>query len=125
MKFLALAAAFTIPALAMPEPVSGGLSLATRDAVKLNQYRTMDDCRNDRNILYHAAPVSGTCYNIDGQTGAFFINTGGFLASKPQVSVTRCRGDYATNNDSNLITVPDNTYKFLVAKVTLFGDATA
>jgi hypothetical protein len=43
MKFLALAAALAIPALAMPEPVSGGSSLDARDNVKLNQYRSMDD----------------------------------------------------------------------------------
>ncbi|KAF2020564.1 hypothetical protein BU24DRAFT_416234 [Aaosphaeria arxii CBS 175.79] len=82
MRFFVLAAGLAIPALAMPEPVSGGLSLGARDTVKLNQYRSMDDCNNDRNILYHAAPVSGRCYDIDGQTGAFFINTGGFQGSK-------------------------------------------
>ncbi|KAH6637280.1 hypothetical protein F5144DRAFT_547272 [Chaetomium tenue] len=49
------------------------------DKPKLNQYRTMDDCNNDANILYHAAPVSGRCYNLDDATGAFFWNTGGML----------------------------------------------
>jgi hypothetical protein len=43
MKFLAVAAALAIPALAMPEPVSGGSALGARDNVKLNQYRSMDD----------------------------------------------------------------------------------
>ncbi|KAH8726759.1 hypothetical protein GQ44DRAFT_771124 [Phaeosphaeriaceae sp. PMI808] len=81
MQFFLLAAAIAIPALAMPEPVSGGASLNARDGVKLNQYATMDDCRNDRNILYHAAPVSGKCYTLDGKTGAFFYNTGGFWQS--------------------------------------------
>jgi hypothetical protein len=43
MKFLVLAA-LAIPALAMPEPVSGDGSLVTRaDLPKLNQYRTLDD----------------------------------------------------------------------------------
>ena len=40
------------------------------------------DCsKNDRNILYHAAPSSGNCYDLDGQTGAFFYNTAGYLFS--------------------------------------------
>lgn len=37
--------------------------------------------KNDRNILYHAAPSTGNCYDLDGQTGAFFYNTAGFLFS--------------------------------------------
>ncbi|KAI0133780.1 hypothetical protein BJ170DRAFT_607432 [Xylariales sp. AK1849] len=41
----------------------------------------MDDCKNDRNILYHAAPVSMKCYDIDDKTGAFFLNTAGYLAT--------------------------------------------
>ncbi|KAK7183170.1 hypothetical protein PSPO01_10717 [Paraphaeosphaeria sporulosa] len=93
MKFLALAAALAIPALALPEPVSGGLSLQSRDNVKLNQYRNIDDCRNDNAILFHAAPVSGTCYNLDSQTGAMFINTAGFLASKLYNQIN-CGGDW-------------------------------
>jgi hypothetical protein len=43
MKSLMLAATLAIPALAMPGPVSGGLTLNTRDNVKLNQYKSMDD----------------------------------------------------------------------------------
>lgn len=43
MKFLLLAATFTISAFALPEHVSGGTSLLARDNVKLNQYRTLDD----------------------------------------------------------------------------------
>lgn len=43
MKFLLIAAACALPALALPEPVSGGVTLAARDNVKLNQYRTLDD----------------------------------------------------------------------------------
>jgi hypothetical protein len=43
MKFLVLAAALTVSAMAMPEPVSGGNSLNARDKVKLNQYKSMDD----------------------------------------------------------------------------------
>ncbi|KAK3352220.1 hypothetical protein B0T25DRAFT_541434 [Lasiosphaeria hispida] len=58
---------------------------------KLNQYRSVDDCNNDRNILYHAAPVSGRCYNLDGATGAFFWSTGGML--NPRVySGSDCNG---------------------------------
>lgn len=43
MKFLLIAAACALPALALPEPVSGGDTLEARDKVKLNQYRTLDD----------------------------------------------------------------------------------
>ncbi|KAF9700846.1 hypothetical protein EKO04_000444 [Ascochyta lentis] len=86
MKFLAVAAVLAIPALAMPE------ALGARDNVKLNQYSSMSDCKNDKDILYHAAPVSGRCYNIDGKTGAFFINTAGFLASKLYTG-TGCNGN--------------------------------
>ncbi|EAQ87681.1 predicted protein [Chaetomium globosum CBS 148.51] len=53
------------------------LSLA--DKPKLNQYSSLDDCQNDKNILFHAAPVSGRCYNLDDATAAFFWNTGGML----------------------------------------------
>ncbi|KAH8760999.1 hypothetical protein F5883DRAFT_524306 [Diaporthe sp. PMI_573] len=81
MKFILLAAAFTASAFALPEPVSRDTTLLARDNVKLNQYRTLDDCENDRDILYHAAPVSGKCYELDDQTGAFFYNTGGFWQS--------------------------------------------
>ncbi|KZM21354.1 uncharacterized protein EKO05_0008896 [Ascochyta rabiei] len=82
MKFLIVAAALAIPALAMPQPASEGSALGVRDNVKFNQYRNFEDCRNDNAILFHAAPVSGRCINIDSQTGAFFVNTAGFLASK-------------------------------------------
>lgn len=37
---------------------------------------------HDRNILYHAAPSTGNCYDLDGKTGAFFYNTAGFLLSR-------------------------------------------
>ncbi|KAH8894370.1 hypothetical protein GQ53DRAFT_605712, partial [Thozetella sp. PMI_491] len=49
---------------------------------KLNQYRTFADCSRDKDILYHAAPVSGRCYNLDDKTGAYFLNTGGYLYCK-------------------------------------------
>jgi hypothetical protein len=32
---------------------------------------------NDKNILYHAAPVTGQCYDFDDKTGAWFSNAGG------------------------------------------------
>ncbi|CAK7204946.1 hypothetical protein SEUCBS139899_007708 [Sporothrix eucalyptigena] len=58
---------------------------------KLNQYASMDDCNNDRNILYHAAPVSGRCYDLDDKTRAFFWATGGML--NPRVyHGTGCNG---------------------------------
>lgn len=38
-----------------------------------------NDSNNDRSILFHAAPVSGRCYNLDGKTRAFFWATGGML----------------------------------------------
>ncbi|KAH9896169.1 hypothetical protein F4778DRAFT_783449 [Xylariomycetidae sp. FL2044] len=81
MKFLALAVVLAIPAVAAPEPAANGISLAARDKVKLNQYRTMEDCNNDKDILYHAAPVSGKCYDLDAATGAFFYNTAGYAQS--------------------------------------------
>jgi hypothetical protein len=34
--------------------------------------------QNDRGILYHASPAPGNCYELDGQTGAFFYNSGGY-----------------------------------------------
>jgi hypothetical protein len=37
--------------------------------------------RNDRNIISHVAPVSGRCYNLDDNAGAYFYNTAGFLQS--------------------------------------------
>jgi hypothetical protein len=40
---------------------------------------TWHNSNADRNILYHAAPVSGRCYDLDDQTGAFFWATGGML----------------------------------------------
>ena len=43
MKFLLFAAALAVPALALPEPVSGGSFLEARDGVKLNQYKTLED----------------------------------------------------------------------------------
>ncbi|KAH8726760.1 hypothetical protein GQ44DRAFT_725935 [Phaeosphaeriaceae sp. PMI808] len=82
MKFSLVAAAFALPcALAMPSEAGHGDTVLTRDNPKLNQYRSMDDCRKDKNILFHAAPSSGNCYNLDGQTGAFFYNTAGYLFS--------------------------------------------
>ncbi|KAL2145909.1 hypothetical protein VTI28DRAFT_5991 [Corynascus sepedonium] len=61
------------------------------DKPKLNQYRTVDDCSNDRNITYHAAPISGQCYDLDDDTGAFFWNTGGML--NPRVYTNKgCTG---------------------------------
>ncbi|KAI0136288.1 hypothetical protein BJ170DRAFT_710252 [Xylariales sp. AK1849] len=44
---------------------------------KLNQYASLDDCKNDKNILYHAAPVTGRCYDFDDKTHAWFSNAGG------------------------------------------------
>ncbi|KAH9896170.1 hypothetical protein F4778DRAFT_783450 [Xylariomycetidae sp. FL2044] len=65
----------------MPSDTSSGQSLQARAKPKLNQYRSMEDCKNDKDILYHAAPVMGNCYDLDSKTGAFFYNTGGFLLS--------------------------------------------
>ncbi|KAI9163913.1 hypothetical protein HJFPF1_05545 [Paramyrothecium foliicola] len=64
----------------MALPAAGGSSLQSRDTVKLNQYANLGDCQNDRNILYHAAPVALRCYNLDGRTGALFINPGPFIS---------------------------------------------
>ncbi|KAF2124457.1 hypothetical protein P153DRAFT_370881 [Dothidotthia symphoricarpi CBS 119687] len=82
MKFSIVAAALSLPcAMAMPSESGQGRSLLTRATPKLNQYATLDDCQNDRNILYHAAPVAFRCYELDGKTGAFFYNTGPYLES--------------------------------------------
>ncbi|KAF9874782.1 hypothetical protein CkaCkLH20_07919 [Colletotrichum karsti] len=82
MKNAAIYAAtlFLSSALALPSAgnVGSGSSVAARDVVKFNQYKTLDDCKNDRDILYHAAPVSARCYDIDDATGAFFYNSAGF-----------------------------------------------
>ena len=43
--------------------------------------------KNDRDILYHAAPTLGNCYDLDGQTGAFFYNTAGYLFSSGKLSL--------------------------------------
>ncbi|KAK4090367.1 hypothetical protein PCL_12234 [Purpureocillium lilacinum] len=82
MKLSILSTALYLPMiLAMPSDPAAISQLEGRDNVKLNQYRTLDDCQHDRDILFHAAPVSGKCYELDGQTGAFFYNTGGYLQS--------------------------------------------
>ncbi|KAH6680213.1 hypothetical protein B0J14DRAFT_683344 [Halenospora varia] len=73
--FLA-AAAILSSCHAAPSAEAG---IGARAVVKLNQYRTFDDCTHDRSILYHAAPVSGKCYDLDDATGAYFLNTGGYL----------------------------------------------
>jgi hypothetical protein len=70
---------FPCAALAMPAVSENESNLFARDAPKLNQYRSLSDCQNDRGILYHASPAPGNCYELDGQTGAFFYNTGGYL----------------------------------------------
>ncbi|KZZ98927.1 hypothetical protein AAL_02478 [Moelleriella libera RCEF 2490] len=67
------------------------IPLESRALVKLNQYRTLDDCNHDRNILYHAAPVSGRCYPLDRATGAFFLNTGGFFYCRAKTD-SNCGG---------------------------------
>ncbi|ETS74341.1 hypothetical protein PFICI_14207 [Pestalotiopsis fici W106-1] len=90
MKFSIVALALSVSSvMALPSEAASGHSLLARDRVKLNQYRTLDDCKNDRNILFHAAPPANNCYDLDKQTGAFFYNTGGYLLSQgkfyPQV----------------------------------------
>ncbi|GJN85347.1 hypothetical protein PLIIFM63780_008914 [Purpureocillium lilacinum] len=93
MKFLILSTILALPcALAAPSDGTGH-SLLARDKPKLNQYRTMDDCLHDRNILYHAAPSTGNCYDLDGKTGAFFYNTAGFLLSRANKDIG-CAGDW-------------------------------
>ncbi|KAK3317924.1 hypothetical protein B0H66DRAFT_555831 [Apodospora peruviana] len=52
--------------------VAALLPSALADRPKLNQYASMDDCTHDQNILFHAAPVSSKCYNLDDATVAFF-----------------------------------------------------
>ncbi|KAJ6437320.1 Heterokaryon incompatibility protein 6, OR allele [Purpureocillium lavendulum] len=87
MKLLLLSTIFAVPyAMAAPSDHAGH-SLLARDKPKLNQYRSMDDCLHDRNILYHAAPSTGNCYDLDGKTGAFFYNTAGFLLSRETVAL--------------------------------------
>ncbi|ERT01029.1 hypothetical protein HMPREF1624_02265 [Sporothrix schenckii ATCC 58251] len=96
---LVLAAAALLPSAMAAKP-------------KLNQYATMDDCNNDRNILFHAAPVSGRCYNLDGKTGAFFWATGGML--NPRVYYgSNCNGieDPLSTNGRCFNKGPYNSFK--------------
>ncbi|KAL0930464.1 uncharacterized protein CTRU02_214539 [Colletotrichum truncatum] len=72
-----LAASLLSTAFALPSAGNSAIE-ARAGKVKFNQYRNMADCQNDAGILYHAAPVSGRCYDIDDQTGAFFYNPGIF-----------------------------------------------
>lgn len=46
---------------------------------RLTGHNNNINSRNDRNILYHAAPVSSRCYRLDAQTGAFFYNPGDYI----------------------------------------------
>ncbi|KAI3399027.1 hypothetical protein diail_7827, partial [Diaporthe ilicicola] len=93
MKFLLVAAAVSAP-FAMASPFQSGHSanLFTRDKPKLKQYQTLDDCKHDQDILYHATPVLRTCYDLDGQTGAVFDDTAGFLHSTANMDIG-CNGD--------------------------------
>ncbi|KFY09540.1 hypothetical protein V492_05465 [Pseudogymnoascus sp. VKM F-4246] len=59
--------------------VLSGVAPASAALPKYNQYPTLDDCKNDKNILYHTAPYSGHCYDLMDEAGAYFFNTGGFL----------------------------------------------
>ncbi|KAI1844702.1 hypothetical protein JX265_007039 [Neoarthrinium moseri] len=68
-------AAFLQSATALPS--EGAAKLEARAKPKLNQYASVEDCQADKNILYHAAPVTGRCYDLDDKTGAFFSNAGG------------------------------------------------
>ncbi|EPE35243.1 hypothetical protein GLAREA_10940 [Glarea lozoyensis ATCC 20868] len=65
---------------------------------KLNQYATIDDCNNDRNILFHASPSEGSCHGVDGKTGALYLVTGDGAAGAYFVSKTTgdCKGDGPT-----------------------------
>ncbi|KAI9146921.1 hypothetical protein HJFPF1_12949 [Paramyrothecium foliicola] len=65
-----------LSALKMALPTEDATNLVRRDFPKLNQYSNLGDCQSDRNILYHAAPVSYRCYNLDDRTGALFVNEG-------------------------------------------------
>ena len=40
---------------------------------KLNDQKSSN---NDKNILFHAAPISSKVYPMNDQTGAFFVDTG-------------------------------------------------
>ncbi|KAI1077158.1 hypothetical protein F5B20DRAFT_553362 [Whalleya microplaca] len=66
-------------------PASDG-ELAPRAAQKFNQYASMEDCKNDRNILYHKAPRSFECVKIDPKTDVFFFNTGGLWNAQAFIS---------------------------------------
>ncbi|KAK4129732.1 hypothetical protein N657DRAFT_560756 [Parathielavia appendiculata] len=71
--------------------IAAAMPSVMADWPKLNQYKTLDDCQNDKDILYHAAPVSGRCYNLDDATGAFFWNPG--TLSEPRVYTGKdCNG---------------------------------
>ncbi|OTA64269.1 hypothetical protein K449DRAFT_421631 [Hypoxylon sp. EC38] len=89
----------SIALLAVGVPVTlaqedvGGEQLDTRAAQKFNQYRTVEDCKNDKHILYHKAPRSGECIKIDEKTGSFFYNTGGLRSALGYIN-DNCKGTY-------------------------------
>ncbi|KAG8160076.1 hypothetical protein KVR01_010713 [Diaporthe batatas] len=60
--------------------------MLAQDHVKLNRYHTLSDCENDRDILYHGAPVSGKCYELNDQAG-------------PLVTITEVSGSLAVNTN--------------------------
>ncbi|PVI01590.1 hypothetical protein DM02DRAFT_654329 [Periconia macrospinosa] len=43
---------------------------------KLNQYASIDDCKNDRNIISHASPSLWSCHKVDGRTQAVYLVVG-------------------------------------------------
>ncbi|KAG8159849.1 hypothetical protein KVR01_010486 [Diaporthe batatas] len=93
------------------------LVLAAAAPILLAKYRTSDDrlaccCRKkDRDILCHAVPSPGHCYDLDGQTGAFSYNTAGFLHACPNKDVG-CNGKSLHINSGECMEKGD--YKFAV-----------
>ena len=56
-----------------------GAALAANS--KINQYASMDDCNNDRNIISHASPSESSCHKIDSRTKAMYLVVGSGAAA--------------------------------------------
>ncbi|PVH94559.1 hypothetical protein DM02DRAFT_732435 [Periconia macrospinosa] len=50
--------------------------LAKTAAPKLNQYRSIDDCKADKNIISHASPSLGSTRDVDASTVAVYLVAG-------------------------------------------------
>ncbi|PVH98539.1 hypothetical protein DM02DRAFT_657239 [Periconia macrospinosa] len=49
---------------------------------KLNQYRSVEDCKKDKNIISHSSPSMNDCRAIDTNTRAVYLVIGGGSAGQ-------------------------------------------